>query len=116
MGKTVLVIDDDPDIVNLLKLQLGQKGWDIQSASSAKEGMEKLQSGSFVALILDIQIPDQNGLELAEKILQEKKLPIVFVTGEGKKDHPIFQKEMVKFLEKPLNVDTLDKLLKEITS
>ena len=78
MGKRILVIDDDENIRELLKLEFSDLGYQIILADSAFTGLKLLKSGEVDLVILDVKMPGMDGIEALEKIISIKKeLPVI---------------------------------------
>ncbi len=85
MSKKILVVDDDPDLVKVFALRLKQKGYETETAQTASESIQKVQSFVPNIILLDIQLPDGSGLDVAKKIRDMpdfKETPIIFITGK----------------------------------
>src|SRR4030095_15540952 len=70
MAKKILLIDDDAKIVNLEKAILTQGGFEVDTALDGAEGLEKLRTGQYDVIVLDIRMPAMDGYEVARKIKQ----------------------------------------------
>ena len=68
MGKKILVVDDDELVLIALETLLVPSGYDVTTASSGQDALEKLNQGTFDLLMLDIIMPGMNGFELCKKI------------------------------------------------
>ena len=103
-GKRVLAVDDQPINCKILTRQLESQGMVISTAMSGPEALQRLASGEqFDIGILDMQMPDMNGVELATRIHgidQLKTMPLVMLTSMGKRD--IETKDFAGFLHKPV--------------
>lgn len=85
--KKVLIVDDEPSIVTLLTFNLEKEGYQVTSASDGLEGYELALTHSFDFLILDVMLPNLDGIEITRKLRQEKiETPILVLTA---KDDPI---------------------------
>ena len=107
---TVFVVDDDVSVRESLELLIGSAGWRVETFASAQEFLAQPRSTAPCCLVLDVSLPDLNGLELQERIAQERsELPIVFITGHG--DVPMTVRAMkagaIEFLTKPFNDEVL---------
>ncbi|MGE3804635.1 MAG: sigma-54-dependent transcriptional regulator [Gemmataceae bacterium] len=106
----VLAIDDDPAILQFLKVVFADSDIDIQTASTASEGIQKAQEIDPEAILLDIDLPDMSGLE-AFRCLQEhdRRLPTIFMTGRGTTGTAIEAMALgaFEYLTKPLQIDVL---------
>jgi len=79
-----LVVDDDPDIIDIISICLKEKNFVIESASNGLEALEKLHSFLPQLILLDIQMPKMNGFELIKRLKQNpnySSIPIVILTG-----------------------------------
>lgn len=82
MKGRILFIDDDADTCEMIKLLLGQAGYEATIASSVAEGLSKARSDRFDLILLDWYFPDGTGLDLCKMIRsQDSKIPIFFYTG-----------------------------------
>jgi FixJ family two-component response regulator len=102
----VFVVDDDPSIRKSLDRLIKSAGLAVETFATAHEFLERHSHKGPSCLVLDVKLPDLNGLELQEKLLsQEYAMPIVFITGHG--DIPMSVKAMKKgaidFLSKPFD-------------
>ncbi len=83
----VLLVDDDPHMVELLTTILEGEDIAVTGASSAAEGIAKLESTEFQVIFLDLIMPGGTGVELLKAVaLQDRKTPVVLVTGAGDAD------------------------------
>ena len=84
--KRVLVVEDDPDIVELIDHYLKAEGFEVESLSDGRQALERLRAGSFGLLILDLQLPGLDGLSVCAELRRDKRtraLPIVMLTARG---------------------------------
>ena len=83
-GNTVFVVDDDLSFLRAVTRLLEAAGHSVRSFSSATEFLRALGPDSRGCVVLDLQMPDLNGLELQEALARaENPLPVVFLTGQG---------------------------------
>lgn len=82
---TVLVIEDDADVVNLLEQLLEHEGYDVAAASDGLEGLVKLTTARPDAVLLDIMMPDVDGHRVLKQLLEENDgdvpFPVIVITG-----------------------------------
>jgi len=81
--KKILVVDDEKDLLNLMKRLLTRGGFEVITASDGKEGLEKVHSEAPDLMILDINMPVMDGWEVCRKIRRDplyKHLPIIMLT------------------------------------
>lgn len=104
----VFIVDDDISVRESLAALVQHAGWQPQAFASGAEFLSRPRSSAPACVLLDVSLPDLNGLELQELIAGEK-LPIIFITGYG--DIPTTVRAMkagaVEFLTKPLTTDAL---------
>lgn len=114
----LLIIDDDDDCNALVKFVLeSDTDWQISIASNGVEGMEKARSQQPDAILLDLAIPKQSGIDIYRQLKSEsatRNIPVVFITamGEMKKAIASEVREDVEVITKPFNIA---KLAKQIT-
>jgi FixJ family two-component response regulator len=106
----VFVVDDDLSVREALETLIAAAGWRPEVFPSAHEFLARRRARSPSCLILDVTLPDLDGLEVQRKIAEEnEKLPIIFITGYG--DIPMSVQAMkagaVEFLTKPFSSDVL---------
>ena len=106
----VFVVDDDVSVRESLEALIRQAGWQAQTFASAREFLAQPFSLTPSCLVLDVSLPDLNGLELQSRIAPGRTdMPIIFITGHG--DVPMTVQAMkagaADFLTKPLSNDVL---------
>jgi len=110
VGPIVYVVDDDISVRESLEGLIREAGWRALSFSSARDFLSHQHKAGPSCLILDMSLPDLNGLDLQQQIAGERAdMPIIFVTGYG--DIPTSVRAMkagaVEFLTKPFGDETL---------
>jgi DNA-binding response OmpR family regulator len=88
MNEKILFVDDDPDIVRLVKETLLDEGFDFVSAEDGKGGIREAQTSHPDLIILDMQLPDIDGFEVCRRLKADKQckdIPIIMLTGRFKK-------------------------------
>jgi len=79
--KKIMVVDDEPDTVDLIKLVLETEGFEVISAYSGRECLEKLKVEKPAAVLLDIMMPEMDGWEVFKKIREKyENLPVAMLT------------------------------------
>ncbi len=82
----ILVVDDEEDIVELVRFHLAREGFAVETAASGEEALKKVRQGAFALLVLDLMLPGLDGLEVARALKAETRtagLPIVMLTAKG---------------------------------
>ena len=86
----VLVIDDEEIIRDALEALLTGDRHTVKTAATAAEGLEALQLGAYDAVLLDLMLPDRNGLDVLDDIRRlDEELPVVMVTAYGTIDNAV---------------------------
>jgi len=106
----VFVVDDDTSVRESLELLIKFAGWQPEMFASAAEFLAHPRSATPSCLVLDVSLPDLNGLELQKLIASDRTdMPIIFITGHG--DVPMTVQAMkagaVEFLTKPFDDEVL---------
>jgi len=105
-GPAIFVIDDEPSVRKSLRRLLGAHGFRVEVFESAEQFLKRPPDATLGCVLLDIQMPGLNGLDLQQALAgQHRNLPIVFITGHG--DIPTSVRAMragaVDFLAKPFD-------------
>jgi FixJ family two-component response regulator len=106
----VFVVDDDISVREALELLICNAGWQPETFASAREFLSRPRVVITSCLILDVALPDLNGLDLQKRVAVDRiDMPIIFITGFG--DVPMTVQAMkagaVEFLTKPFSDDVL---------
>ncbi|EPA95608.1 sigma-54 dependent transcriptional regulator [Pseudomonas sp. G5(2012)] len=112
--KKVLVVDDEPDIRELLEITLGRMKLDTYSARNVGEALALLQRETFDLCLTDMRLPDGSGLELVQHIQQRyPQIPVAMITAYGNLDTAInaLKAGAFDFLTKPVDLTRLRKLV-----
>ncbi|MGM0555191.1 MAG: response regulator [Myxococcota bacterium] len=116
----ILIIDDDTDICEYMQLLLTQSGYDVTAKTNPKEGLEVLREEEFHVVILDIMMPELNGMEVLEEIRSfDSDIAIIIFTGYPSVDTAVtsMKYDVSDYIKKPFDVDefnqTLEKILRE---
>lgn len=118
--KNILVVDDDPDIVDVITLCLKDNDIISDKAYNGKEALEKVTTKNFNLILLDLNMPGMNGFEVIKKLKDDEKtchIPIVVLTGtyisDADKQHGLTL-GISKYLTKPFSANDLVKEIKEV--
>jgi DNA-binding NtrC family response regulator len=105
---SVLVIDDEEIIREAFEALLGAEGYQVRTAETAQQGLELLADGRFDAVLLDLMLPDRNGLDVLEDIRRiDDELPVVMVTAKSTIENAIAatRRGAFHFIAKPFQND-----------
>jgi len=78
---TILVVDDNPQIIGLMQKMLAQLNESVLIATSGAEALAALASGAPDLVLLDLQLPDMSGHEVYRRIKATRDIPVIFTTG-----------------------------------
>ncbi|MFO0607668.1 MAG: sigma-54 dependent transcriptional regulator [Polyangiales bacterium] len=107
---TILVVDDEPNILRTVKNALRVEGYDTDSAPTGTAALEKLGSRAYDLALLDVQLPEVNGLEVLRRVrAQGVDTPVLVMSGHGTIEMAVQATRLGArdFLEKPLSTDRL---------
>jgi CheY-like chemotaxis protein len=106
--RRILIVDDEADVLDFLKIYLESLGWKATLASSTAEAFSQLETGSFFLILTDIAMPEMDGYEFISK-LREKNIPskVMLMTGFGYNPKhtliKIYKSTKIPCLFKPFN-------------
>ena len=122
----ILIVDDDPDIVESMRVVLESQGYRVSCAANGREGLKMTREGAPDLIVLDVMMPDgMDGFEVAREIKGDPKMkhiPILMLTAIKEKTGLDFQKEagnedwlpVEDYCSKPLNHDVLLKKVSKL--
>ncbi|MDD5004910.1 MAG: response regulator [Candidatus Omnitrophica bacterium] len=118
--KNILVVDDEPDVIDIVTISLKEKGFNMISANNGLEALERLKTFMPNLIIVDINMPLMNGFELIKHLKKEPRfnnVPIVVLTGtylsKQDKEHGLTLGAS-KYLTKPFTIETLVKDIEDM--
>ncbi|HEX3119727.1 MAG TPA: sigma-54 dependent transcriptional regulator [Candidatus Acidoferrum sp.] len=107
---SILVVDDETEIREGLEMLLTSEGYGVSSAETGASGLAKLEERPFDLLLLDVSLPDRNGLDLLREIrLRDPQLSVVLITAYGSIDmaRAAFKSGAMDYITKPWSNDEL---------
>jgi len=112
MGKRILVVDDDENILNLEKTILEQKGFSVTTAGGGGEALKVLAEEGFDLILLDVMMPEIDGFTVCRKIKDDprlKDIPVIFLTAKGGGEALAegFESGAVMYINKPFTANKL---------
>jgi two-component system alkaline phosphatase synthesis response regulator PhoP len=123
MSKKIIIIDDDIDLVEALRMTLEGEGFEVIDAQDGKKGLQKIKDEKPDLVLLDVMMGTQDeGFHVAYQIRNQEgsaDIPIIMLTAVGQETGFTFDKEkdedylpVDEFIEKPINPDKLIELVK----
>lgn len=83
MAPRILIVDDDRDLLHLLEMNLQQNGYDVLVAATGEAGLQLFEAHKPDLVMLDIALPETDGLEICRRIRQMSNIPILMMTGHA---------------------------------
>jgi DNA-binding NtrC family response regulator len=115
-NEKVLIIDDEQDFTDALAERMTTRGMTVSTSSSAIEGLKNVEEHSFDVVVLDLQMPEMDGIETL-KVLKKKKpeLQVILLTGHATVEKGIEAMKLgaMDLLEKPADMTTLTEKIKK---
>ncbi len=108
--KSILIIDDEIQICESIKMILDYAGYESTYTTDANEGLKKLADNQYSALLLDIQMPEMNGFEVLKKVkVSNNDLSVIIISAHGSVENAIKATKLgaFDFIEKPIDRDKL---------
>jgi len=106
MHDKILIVDDDPNIREVLSVLLSSEGFDVDEAENGKVAVEKIYNDQPVDLmILDIMMPEMDGVEVCARVRQHSQVPVLFLTAKSQDQDKVeaYTKGGDDFLVKPFS-------------
>jgi DNA-binding NtrC family response regulator len=116
---TILVIDDEEIVRISCERSLDAEGFEVKTAGSGREGIALLEQESFALVLLDIKMPDMDGIEVLNKIKSTwPETKVIMITGYSSVDTAVKTLRLgaLNYLEKPFTPDSLIAMIKEALS
>jgi two-component system alkaline phosphatase synthesis response regulator PhoP len=118
--KTILVVDDEKDILDLVKYNLQKEGYSILTARNGTEAIQEAQKIPHLVL-LDIMMPEKNGFDVLKELKSQKKtsnIPVIFLTAKGSEIDEVLGLELGAddYIVKPISIPRLIARVKSVLS
>lgn len=119
MSKKILTVDDSPSVRKMVEFSLKSKGYVMGGAGDGQEALELIAKETFDAIILDVNMPNMNGLEFLEKVKSDpvfSAIPVVMLTTEGQDEDrdKAMSLGATDYIVKPFKPSQLISLLEDI--
>lgn len=116
MTTKVLLVDDEKDFLDVLGERMKIRGMDVSTVASAKDALKITEKQSFDAIVLDLMMPEMDGLELLQTIkAKNPELQVILLTGHGSIEKGVEAMRLgaMDFLEKPADLESLTEKIKK---
>jgi len=117
MKRKILVVEDNADEANLIKMILEPEGYEVAIASNGNEGLEKIESDSPDLIVLDVMMPELDGFAMCSKLRESPEhnaIPVILLTAVAKRitdtKYPldgVLRSNAQEYLEKPVKPEEL---------
>jgi two-component system, NtrC family, response regulator PilR len=110
----VLLVDDEPDILELLELTLRKMGLEVDKAGNVREALAKLAARQYGLCLTDMRLPDGDGLQIVQHIAQQNMdVPVAVITAHGNMENAVsaLKAGAFDYLSKPVSLDQLRALV-----
>jgi len=113
MKKRVMIVDDEPDILNSLKIVLERRDYDVVIAENGLKCLEEIEKGFQGIVLMDLMMPELDGWDTINEIVNRgliNKVEIAIITGRGTRDFQrlsILGSYVYDYLTKPLDIEKL---------
>lgn len=118
----VVCIEDEPDMIDLIRLILGRKGYEVIGANGGAVGLAAVQKENPDIVLLDLMMPDMDGWEVYHKMKADEKMrtiPVIIVTAKGQSIDKVLGLQIAKvddYITKPFSPQELVDSLQQILS
>jgi DNA-binding NtrC family response regulator len=110
MDERILVVDDDENLLKSIKKILRLEQYSVDTLINAQQAEERLDSGNYQCLLLDVKMPVVNGMDLLKKVIQKNPtLPVIMISGQSDIETAVqsIKDGAYDFIEKPINPERL---------
>jgi two-component system, OmpR family, KDP operon response regulator KdpE len=88
-GRTILVVDDEPDLLNAVRLYLEDEGYQVITATNGEEALAKVRTRLPDLIVLDVMMPEMNGFEALAEIRRASNVPVIMLTVKGEESDKV---------------------------
>jgi two-component system response regulator MprA len=114
LGAVILVVDDDPEIRDVVRWLLEDEGWTVETASDGRDALERATRARPALIVLDMGLPILSGEEVAMRLhdVYVDPPPIIVVSADGRAGEKAARIGASSYLHKPFDVDVLARLVR----
>lgn len=107
--RTVLIVEDDPNIVDILKFNFEKEGYNTLIATDGASGLELAQTGNPDMILLDVMLPKMDGFEVCRKVREKSNVPIIMLTAREEEVDKVLGLELGAddYITKPFSIREL---------
>jgi DNA-binding response OmpR family regulator len=110
----ILVVDDDPEIRDVVRWLLEDEGWTVETASDGRDALEQATRERPALIVLDMGLPILSGEEVAQRLqhVYDSPPPIIVVSADGRAGEKAARIGAASYLHKPFDVDELARIVR----
>jgi len=113
----ILIVDDEKNIRLTLSQALASLPAEVETASDGKEALQKVETGQFSLILLDLRMPEMGGMDVLRKLRDDRpEIPIVIITAHGNVESAVDAMKLgaIEFIQKPFGPDEIRGLVRKI--
>jgi two-component system, OmpR family, response regulator VicR len=118
--KCILCVEDEPEMIDLVRLILGRRGFEIKGASGGVEGLKKIREELPDLVLLDLMMPDMDGWEVYQQMKADEKtrnIPVIVVTAKAQSIDKVLGLHIAKvddYIAKPFSPQDLTNSVEKV--
>ncbi|RLA94585.1 MAG: sigma-54-dependent Fis family transcriptional regulator, partial [Deltaproteobacteria bacterium] len=115
--KSILVVDDEPDMRTALTQALASSGYSVLSASNGHEALEKVKKENFRIIITDVKMPQMSGIDFLKEVKKiSPQVPVIMITGYGTITNAVeaMKKGASDYITKPFSLESLESAVRKV--
>ncbi len=122
-NQKVVYVEDDPEMIDLVRLILARKGYEVIGATSGQEGLTLIRQTRPAAILLDLMMPEMDGWEVYQQIKADeaiREIPVIIITARAQSIDRVLGLHIAKvadYLTKPFSpqelIDSLERVLRK---
>ena len=116
MGERILLVDDEKDFIETMAERMKNRGMDVTTTTSPVDALKKVEESSFDAVILDLMMPEMDGIETLARLNEKNPdIQVILLTGHATVEKGIEAMKLgaMDFVEKPIDLKALSEKIKK---
>ena len=115
MKQRILLLDDDPAVRRMLRRVLEDEDYLVTCASNGKEAIQKAAGENVALVLLDLNLPEENGWQVLERLtLDHPAMPVIVITARSNQIFPALASGVGALMEKPLDLPKLLEIIRSL--